>query len=149
MLKKILLAIDGSDHGMKAVDYALRLAQIEGGEVEIIYVIANLDKRINVTGHMDPDLGFHLQEKTEEALNEEGKMILDQGKAKFQDTDISCTTKLLTGNPAVVILHEAEKQNADVIVMGSRGLSGITRFVMGSVSSKVVNHAHCSVFIVR
>lgn len=149
MLKKILLAIDGSEQGMKAADYAIRLAQIQGGEVEIIYVVPESDRILTDDAYLDPVLGLRLKEQAAKALKEAGEKILAQGKAKFQDTGVSHTTKLMIGDPAEEILQEAEKQNVDVIVMGSRGLSGLTRFVLGSVSNKVVSHAKCSVFIVR
>ncbi|MCR6546006.1 universal stress protein [Dehalobacterium formicoaceticum] len=149
MLKKILLAVDGSDQGMKAADYAVRLAHTQEGLVEIIYVINNTQNILSDVPFMDPAMSVRLKEEMANNLIETGKNIIAQANEKFRDTGISYTTKVIEGDPAEEILREAENQNVDVIVIGSRGLSGVTRFFLGSVSNKVVNHAHCSVFIVR
>jgi len=141
MFRKILLAIDGSEHSMKAADSALKLATIDDAQVEILYVCRILEHYMRDSAELIDSLEKKLMEESEE--------IIAKAEEKFKDTGIQYTTKILQGDAAEVICDEAEENEIGVIVMGSRGLSGISRFVMGSVSSKVLTHAHCSVLIVR
>jgi nucleotide-binding universal stress UspA family protein len=62
---------------------------------------------------------------------------------------VDVETHAREGEPAKVILEVAQEQNADLIVVGARGLTGFERFLLGSVSSKLSHHASCSVMIVR
>ena len=62
---------------------------------------------------------------------------------------LNATTSVLSGNPKEVILEEAKKWNADLIVIGSHGRRGFKRFLLGSVSEAVAMKAHCSVVVVR
>ncbi|MEL7568055.1 MAG: universal stress protein [Dehalobacterium sp.] len=141
MFGKILLAIDGSEHSMKAADSALELAKINGAQVEILYVCHTLDHYMRDSAE--------LIESLEKKLEEEAEAIIAKAEEKFKGTGIQYTTKILQGDAAEVICDEAQENGIGVIIMGSRGLSGISRFVLGSVSSKVLGHACCSVLIVR
>lgn len=141
MFKKILLAIDGSEHSMKAADSAIKLAKIDDAQVEILYVCHALNHYMRDSAELIASL--------EKKLMEEAEEIMAKADEKFKDTGIPYTTKIITGDAADVICDEAEQSGIGVIVMGSRGLGGISRFVLGSVSSKVLTHAHCSVLIVR
>lgn len=141
MFGKILLPIDGSEHAMKAVDYALKLAKDDHSQVEIIHVRAPLDHY--------PSRVVYSHLALEKELMEEAESIIAKGIEKFKDSGIPYTAKILTGDPADVICREAEENGIELIVMGSRGLNAVSRFVLGSVSSRVLTHGCCPILIVR
>jgi nucleotide-binding universal stress UspA family protein len=140
MFKRILFATDGSEHAMKAADTALELAKTNHAQVEILYVCYSVNTWTRVVYSAD---------SLRKELKEEAEEILSQVVAKFKKAGIPYTTKVLTGDIADVICHEAERNKIKLIVMGSRGLNTVSSFVLGSVSSKVLSHACCPVLIVR
>jgi nucleotide-binding universal stress UspA family protein len=75
--------------------------------------------------------------------------LLARAFDKLSGEGIEVETHARDGDPAQVILEVAQEQKADLIVVGNRGLTGIERFLLGSVSSKLSHHAPCSVMIVR
>ena len=82
-------------------------------------------------------------------LRDAANECLRQTAEKLRSTGFSCSYLVEEGDPPDVILDYAERWSADIVVVGSRGLKGLTRFVMGSVSEAVIHHAPCSVEIVR
>src|SRR3954452_11309834 len=140
---KILLATDGSDESDLAATTAAELAKSTDSELDVIYVLEvepwNLPQR---------ELVEYPQRY--EDLKEEGRRIRDRHVEKIEAGGGSVSNAhLATGNPADQIVAYAQDEGAGLIVMGSRGLGGIRRALMGSVSDAVVRHAHCPVMIVR
>jgi nucleotide-binding universal stress UspA family protein len=129
-LSKILVGIDGSKHAEKALQYAVQLATIHETEITLIHV-------------QDPQLsGFKPR-----MVSEIGKRILYDAEANFKESKFK--TRLESGNPAETIIEVAEKEGYDMIVVGSRGLSSVKRFLLGSVSDDISHHAKTSVLLVR
>ncbi|MDD4752386.1 MAG: universal stress protein [Desulfitobacteriaceae bacterium] len=141
MFDKILIPIDGSEHSMKAADAAIKLAKIDDGEVEILYVSSNVNTYRSRVVYSASTL--------EKELTEEAEKVIAQGAAKFKAAGVKYTTKVLSGDAADVICQEAEQNGIKVIVMGSRGLNAVSSFVLGSVTNKVLSRAHCPVFITK
>jgi nucleotide-binding universal stress UspA family protein len=145
---KILLATDGSEEAELAAGTAADLAKSTNSDLHLIYV-----------GHMpsifyespgaivlDPDLQSRMEEDAEEAartkLKEQVQKIREAG------TEVA-GVHTRVGFPDAEIVGLAERLNAGLIVMGSRGLGPLRRALMGSVSDSVVRHAHCPVLVVR
>jgi len=84
-----------------------------------------------------------------EEQDEERRRQLEEAETELRGHGIEGATVLRRGDPASAILGEAEEEDVDVIVLGTRGLSTAERWLMGSVSTKVLHHAHCSVLVVR
>lgn len=141
MFKKILLPFDGSEHSMKAADYAIELAQLDGAQVEILYVSPSVE-------HYMRDSAV-LIDSLETAARENAEEIIAMATDKFKDSGVHYTTTIKTGNAAAVICSEAEQNGIKIIVMGSRGLNPAMDIILGSVSNRVISHAHCPVIIVR
>lgn len=142
MFEKILLATDGSEDSLKAARYALELAQKNGATVEIIHV----QKMIPVYGReKEFDQSYTLPEE----VLAYGKEIVTRTGKIFDDQGIPYETKIVAGDPPAVICGEAETRGVQMIIIGTRGKSGVARWLMGSVSSKVVAYAHCTVLVVR
>ncbi|MGI1659656.1 MAG: universal stress protein [Desulfitobacterium sp.] len=141
MLKKILLAFDGSVNALKAADYAISMAKCNDGSVEILHV------RETVTSY--PSRVVFDSNEMEKELITEAEEVIAQGIAKFKDSGVEFTTLIKTGDPAEVICDEAEKMGATEIIIGSRGMNAVSRFFLGSVSLKVLSHAHCTTLVVK
>jgi len=145
MFKNILLATDGSEDALKAADYALELAKTNGASVEILVVIHayapfGAQRSIPIINSLEEEY---------RELTEAAKEIISATSKQFDTQSIPYQTAILRGDPADVICDEARAKGSDLIIVGTRGNSGITRWVMGSVSSKVITHAPCSVLVAR
>jgi nucleotide-binding universal stress UspA family protein len=140
---KILLATDGSDESDLAATTAAEMAKSTDSELDVIYVLEG------EPGHLPPR-GLVQYPQRYEDLKEESRRIRDRHVEKIEASGGSVSNAhLATGNAADQIVAYAQDQGAGLIVMGSRGLGGIRRALMGSVSDAVVRHAHCPVMIVR
>ncbi|ATW23635.1 universal stress protein [Candidatus Formimonas warabiya] len=144
MFKKILVAIDGSEQSLKAVDSALELAQKVDSEIMFLEVVPP----IPAFGTYKKALEHTIHERDEKMIAEARETIANSAK-KFDELHIPYKSKVVIGDPAEQICLIAEEEHISLIIMGTLGKTGITRFLMGSVSSKVVAHAHCSVLLTR
>jgi nucleotide-binding universal stress UspA family protein/HSP20 family molecular chaperone IbpA len=138
---KILLATDGSEEAEMAAKTAVGLVQQTGSELHIIHVLASpLDT--HDPSSFEPGWRRQLETRARSELKDEVDTIEASGGAV-------ANTHLGVGRPDAEIVALAEEIGAGLIVMGSRGLGGVRRALMGSVSSAVVRHAHCPVMVVR
>ena len=132
-VKRILLPTDGSTHSLKAAEYAAEISKQFDSETHILNVITKSTIRIS----------RKREEKSSVQALEETKDVFDRRSIKV------IVRKLVRGNPAEIICKIAEEEGFDLIVIGSRGLSGMKAFFLGGVSDKVSRHAICPVLIVR
>ena len=150
MFGKILVAVDGSEPSNDALDYAIDIAEKYGSaEVQLVHVIQNISSIVYTGGAgLEPIWIGSLSDDLEKS----GKLILEDAKKKIKEKKAKIkkvSTKLLHGNPADEIVKLAKDGKFDLIVIGSRGLSGVKELILGSVSSKVVNHATVPVLVVK
>jgi nucleotide-binding universal stress UspA family protein len=136
MFERILIPMDGSDHARKAIPIAMELAKSSGGEVRVIHL-----REVEVGrggGALEtPAEAMHLVDEVVHQL--EGSGVRASGEASTAPF----------GRAARDIVDEAKSWNADLIVMGSRGLSDFAGLLLGSVAHKVIHHAECPVLVVR
>jgi nucleotide-binding universal stress UspA family protein len=132
-VKKILVPTDGSAYSLKAAKYAAEISKQFDAEAHLLNVITKSIIRIS----------RRREEKSSVQVLEETKEVFDRRGLKV------ILRKPVRGNPAEVICKIAEEEGYDLIVIGSRGLSGIESFFLGGVSDKVSHHAVCPVLIVR
>ena len=140
MYKRILVPTDGSEFAKKALLHALFLARVS--EAEIIALSVSENHFIN---------GITVTEEVEQLnqiLNNRCKEDLKELEDLNKDV-VSMFSIIKEGAPANVILEVAIEEDIDLIVMGSSGKSGFDRFILGSVSDKVVNAAKCPVLVVH
>jgi len=142
---KILLAIDGSDFSEVTLKSVIARPWPPNTEVKVMNVVEppSLLMGREMAG---PDPEF---ESVWNALRERGKDIVSKAADKLREAHFSISTQLVEGDPKSQIIDAANEWHADMIIMGSHGRSGLSRFLLGSVSEGVVRHAHCSVEIVR
>lgn len=146
---KILLATDGSDHSIAAIEELARMPFPTGTKVHIVAAFENTPLITSAPAPMGGLAGGY--EETGEIVKKLSENILNQAAEllKKKNPDLSISTAAINGVPKHVILEEAEKFGADLIVVGSHGHGTIGRFLLGSVSHAVSVHAQCSVLIVR
>jgi nucleotide-binding universal stress UspA family protein len=142
---KILLATDGSEEAAIAAHTATDVAGKTDSELHVVLV--------GLSGAyvgMGPPEIADIPPPRQEELDEEARRLLDaQVKQIEADGSTVAQAHLRVGRPDEQIVALAEEIGAGLIVMGSRGLGGLRRLLMGSVSDSVVRHAHCPVLIVR
>jgi nucleotide-binding universal stress UspA family protein len=137
-LTKIILATDGSEHSEKAMVEALGLAKTCGTMLSVVTVV-----------EMNSEYAA-LAPKAVEKAEVEAKQILDAAKARAVEESIQCEVVAVHGEDvAEVLVAEAEKLGADMIVMGRHGKrKGLKKLLMGSTVSKLISHAPCKVLVV-
>jgi nucleotide-binding universal stress UspA family protein len=138
-MKRILIAHDGSKSSEKALKRAFQIAETFGSSITVLSVIPEL----YLTELMELDRARILDTMTKET-----REMMEKIKAKSKHLK-SLKTIIKQGDPAEEILETAEKLKADVIITGSHGRHGAQRFLLGSVSSKIVDHADCDVLVVK
>ena len=142
---KILLATDGSEEAASAARTAADLAQKTGSELHVVLV----ELSTAYVGMGPPEIA-DIPAPEQEELDEEAQSLLDTQVRQIKADGGTVTRAYLRlGRPDVEIVTLAEELGAGLIVVGSRGLGGIRRALMGSVSDSVVRHAHCPVLVVR
>ncbi len=135
---KILLATDGSEEAALAASSATDLAKSTASELHVVHVGEYLPTVFAAT-ELEPT---QVESEARKLLEEQVRRIEGAGGTVRQ-------AHLRLGRPHHEILAVAEQIGAGVVVIGSRGLGGLRRALLGSVSESVVRHAHCPVFVVR
>lgn len=152
-LRRIALATDGSEASAKALDFVLRTFQPDRSagsdglapvHVSVIHVIAPRPLAPITIGSTIPWVEYRARKE-----NESGRKLLEQSMQKLIDAGFTAEPLCQSGNPAEEIMNAAATHRADLIVMGAKGLTAIDRFLLGSVSTRVMQHATTSVLVVR
>ena len=177
MIKKILVALDGSTQAGKALDLAVDIAKAMNAEMAFIHVISDKplaegERLLAETEYAaeirqalsssevavgpgstqtDPENLLRTSYKVGLAIRTViGRRIVQRAEQDARKKGVnSVTTMLADGDPAAIIVDAAGREKPDLLIMGSRGLSGIRELFMGSVSHKVSHSAPCSVVIVK
>ncbi len=143
------MAVDGSKASYDALDYALGIAEhCDSTEVQLVHVIQNITSFVYAGGAGLEPIWI---ESLSDGLEKTGKQVLEDAekKAKEKKAKIEISKKLLHGNPADEIMKLAKSEKFDLVVIGSRGLSGVKELILGSVSGKVVNNSTVPVLVVK
>ena len=137
-MDKIVVAFDGSDHSRRALERAAELAR-KGAGVTVVSAVHVRPHTGRGPGHppVDPDEAAERRKELEEA------------ERFLSKSGIEVRAVPGVGDPADTIVDEARDWDADLIVVGTRGLGGAKRMMLGSTSTKVLHHAPCDVLVVR
>ncbi len=136
---KILVPVDSSEFAFKALEKAIEIAKQQGAQLTIMSVAAQFE---GVAEEVPISYAGKLKDEARKAVN--------RGKQLVEQAGLNCQTVVEVGaSPADNIVRYAEESKTDLIMMGHRGTAGLARFVVGSVASRVVAHAPCSVQVVR
>ena len=139
-IKKVLAPVDGSDCSKKALDMAIAIAKESHAKLTILEVIEEFGP---LPGFYDaaPSDVDRVKWISEQRFEEVHPLI--------EEENVDWDRIVTEGYPADKICEIAETGNYDLIVLGSKGRSAFSRFLLGSISDRVVHHAHCSVCIVK
>jgi nucleotide-binding universal stress UspA family protein len=153
---KILVAMDGSESSKDAARYATMIAKKNNSDLIAIHVLTpdgyaylfdippsdagSLEELLNISKHVV--MNWIDEIKEEEQTNNDGNKNIDELRLK---TEVILATKPIVGE----IVDYAERENIDLIVIGSRGRTGLKKMLLGSVASGVVTYASCPVLVVK
>ncbi|MBT2695301.1 universal stress protein [Bacillus sp. ISL-55] len=139
MFNRILLASDGSDHSVRAAKKAVELAKLTGdSEITVVYVVDGQTSKEDV---------LHNTDRT--VVEEKRKIRLQPVTNMLEEAGLNFRFEKLLGEPGPAIVDYANKNQFDVVVLGSRGLNGLQEMVLGSVSHKVAKRVKAPVLIVK
>ncbi|OWW19793.1 universal stress protein [Noviherbaspirillum denitrificans] len=139
---KILLAVDGSDSALHAAAYVAKRASAAKGEYEVHLVNVQYPLHGSVASFVDSS-------QIKQYHHEEGMKILNAARAQLDAAGTSSEAHLFVGEPAEVITRFAKEQGCDEIVIGTRGLSGISSLLVGSVATKIIHLSEVPVLLVK
>ncbi|MBG7609663.1 MAG: universal stress protein [Anaerolineae bacterium] len=141
MYHRILLPLDGSLLAEQALPHAVALAEYFQAELILLKVLTPLSINLNLS----PDFVKNAEAATQKLAGE----YLDQVAARIQGKEIAKNIVTVTGRPHEEIVRFAETEQVDVVVMSTRGHSGISRWLMGSVADRVARSVNTPVFLIR
>jgi nucleotide-binding universal stress UspA family protein len=154
IFKKIMVATDGSELTKKAVDSAIEITKLNKAKLYAVHVVAPGDFAItqnepkaSITQNEPRDAEW--KKEIKEHLTTQGKEATAYVENVGKAANIEVESVILEGNPADEIVDFAEKNEIDLIVMGTLGKTGIKRFLLGSVAENVVRHSKKAVLVVR
>lgn len=142
MFKKILVPTDASEYSRRALEKALEMARKFQAEVILLHVSYLPQAYWGYT----VSYGITV---TQDQLDQNGQLALEATLMGIDTSAVVLTKKVESGHPVTVILEEIQKENIDLIVMGSHGYGPISGSVLGSVSQRVVQRATCPVLIIK
>jgi nucleotide-binding universal stress UspA family protein len=149
-IRKILVAVDGSKPSLDASEQAISLAAKYEADLIAVHVVSPGVRYDYLEDVITPGLPASLKEVIVLAM-EKGQKYLDEVKQKASESKLEVQTEVLIGATSVVkeIVEYAAEHKIDLIVIGTRGISGIKRMLLGSTASGVLSYAHCPVLIVK
>lgn len=151
IFSKLLVPIDGSEPSFHAARVAINIANKFNSEIIVLFVVVSPSKSeyANLTGLVTPKQIDMIIENAKKESKKWFSKIEDIAKEK--NPNIKVSTKVILTGIAVYgeIIHYAQEENIDLIVIGTRGRSGIKKLLLGSTASGVVTYANCPVLVTK
>lgn len=146
MIKKILVALDGSDHAERALNFALDIANQYAAEIQLLVVVPPLLLPVHSFSIVTSEALSDASKQLEESFR--GVLLKAEKKAKKEKPNVTVSTRFEHGKPDERIVEVAKNGSFCIIVIGSRGL-GHRDYALGSVSSNVADNSPCPVLICK
>ncbi len=141
-IRQILVPIDFSDHAKPVMEWARELAKEHGSKLILLHAYHLPVEFQQLEGaYLPPEFWTNVKTEAQQSLDEYAAEIGRQG--------VEVEAVVREGYPATVIEEEAERLGADLIVIGTRGLSGLKHMLLGSIAERVVQRAPCPVLTVK
>jgi nucleotide-binding universal stress UspA family protein len=159
-LRRVLLVTDGSPDSQQAASYLGQFPLLPSAEIQALHVLSShlpsevmapnwpVGPRLVPPLPTSEALAANLAQRSE-ALEREGHAIVNEAVQGLKAAGLEPSSRLVRGDAAAEIIQYAKTNNVDLIVAGSRGLSAVKGWLLGSVSRKLVHYASCSVLVVR
>jgi nucleotide-binding universal stress UspA family protein len=154
-IRKILVAVDGSNPSFNASTYAIDLAKRNEAELIVLYIVSPAPygqlEYANIPYNQLEYANIGRMEEIETIEKERAQQEVDKVKQMAIENKVSVKTDVLIKYTSVVkeIVEYAEKKKVEMIVIGSRGMTGFKKLLLGSVASGVVTYSHCPVLVVK
>jgi nucleotide-binding universal stress UspA family protein len=145
MFDRIVVGTDGSETATEAVRTAIELAKLSKSKLEIVSAYEPVpqsrlrEEKEGISG----DVAYAVNPR------EDVQLVLDNAAAEARKAKVDVVTHPREGDPADAILDVAEENDADLVLVGNKGMTGARRFLLGSVPNKISHHAPCDVWIVK
>ena len=148
MFKVIVVGTDGSDTATAALAKAIELAEHGGATLHIVHAhrlvsMSQLGQAASVGAPTFGDI-----ERVNSGIQEDSRQVCSRAVSQAEAAGVKCETHQMPGDASDALLDVAEQVGADLLVVGNRGMTGVRRFVLGSVPNKVSHHCPCSLLIV-
>ncbi len=144
MFKKILVAVDGSDPSLHALEVAVSVAKQNDAELKLVAVVPPVPPMVEGDmPHYAPDFSNYLKESYKRMIGNKKKEVAEK------NPDLKVEAIVTEGHPARAIIKESRKLGVDLIIMGNRGKSGIFSWMLGSVSRQVTDACTVPVLVVK
>jgi nucleotide-binding universal stress UspA family protein len=145
MFDRIVVGTDGSDTATEAVKTAIELAKLSKAKLEIVsaYEPIPQDRLKQEVEGIPGDIAQVVNPR------EDVQLVLDKAAAEAKKAKVDVVTHPREGDPADAILDVAEENDADLVMVGNKGMTGARRFLLGSVPNKISHHSPCDVWIVK
>jgi len=149
---KILIATDGSPDAQEGVEFVKKIGFPTSTVLTLLHIVRKKvyqTTQLLTTNRAQFDEFVKLAEDLLQARGREGAILLEETRKVLSRPELKIVENLAFGHEAEEILKASQRIRADLVVMGSKGLTGLRRILLGSVSHKVVRYAKCSVLVVR
>jgi nucleotide-binding universal stress UspA family protein len=144
MFKRIMIATDGSETSERAAKLGIEIARLSRGKVTSIYVVDIL-RLSHLPGYTAlPGLSKGLLE----LMQKEGKEATEQVCEVADEAEVACNAIIAEGDPSTEILRRSQESDADLLILGTKGRSGLDRVLLGSVAEKVTRNSRVPVLLV-
>jgi len=145
MFDRIVVGTDGSETATEAVATAIELAKLSKAKLEIVSAYEPIpQQRLKEEGEGISGDVSHVVNAREDV-----QFVLDKAAAAAKKAKVEAITHPREGDPADAILDVAEENDADLVLVGNKGMTGAKRFLLGSVPNKISHHSPCDVWIVK
>ncbi|MBS3811623.1 MAG: universal stress protein [Halanaerobiales bacterium] len=153
-MNKILVAVDGSQKSLSAAKKVASMFDTLKADITIITILQDVESTVydvpyGTTSTMSVETMQELVEQNKEKAKDRGQKIVNLAASYFEDLGMNIKKTIHFGDPANIICEYAEDYDCDMIVLADKGLGGVKRFLLGSISDKVVRHAKTSVLVVK
>jgi nucleotide-binding universal stress UspA family protein len=137
-MEKIIYPTDGSKTAKKALEFAAHIAKATNAKILVLSVV---DVKLKGLPHV-------MESQMKQELKKQALRIANEAKNELKKEGLEAKSKTAVGNPSEEIVKLARKEKADLIVMGTHGITGLARVIIGSVADYVIREAHCPVVLV-
>jgi nucleotide-binding universal stress UspA family protein len=152
-MKKVLVAVDGSENSKKVAKEAANIAKCMLSEVTVIHIHDDSHKvpinQFEAISSLSDDLLKRIKVEHNEKINESTDEIVNEAAKEFEEKGITPQKVVLKGDPANTICDYAEENGFDMIIVSDTGDRRVEKFLLGGTSEKIVRHAKTSVLVIR
>lgn len=153
-MKKILVAVDGSKSSQKAAQRAAEIAEAMETDVTLIHVYTEtaqipVNQFNEVASYLSAETLENIMKDQEDTIIAKRQKILNQDAEIFEEKGVTPNKLLVHGDPADTVCEYAEENDFDLIIVADKGHGKVERFLLGSISDKIVRHSKKSVMVVK